>query len=338
VAVLPPFVRKIGRQLRRLGVGQEGIVVAVSGGPDSIALLRALAAPRRGENLYVAHLNHQLRGPESDADEKFVRQLHSQLAANGQISTSFYTKRIDVAELARTQRENLESVARHARYAWLASVAAETGARWVATGHTADDQAETVLHRLLRGAGLKGLRGIAARRRLADGIEIVRPMLGLRRTDVMAFLAAIGQPYRVDSSNRDPRFTRNRIRHELLPLLAERFNPKIVAVLQRLADQAEEAYQTQVRRARALLRACERPRAGSVLIFDRKPMADAPRSVVREVFRLVWEREGWPTGRMGFDAWDRLAGLALGEASGVDLPGGIRARAGERVAQIEPPP
>jgi tRNA(Ile)-lysidine synthase len=331
-------VRKVGRRLRRLGVGHNGIVVAVSGGPDSVALLCALAALHRGENLFAAHLNHQLRGPESNADEEFVRQLHAQLTADGRISTPFYTKRIDVAALARNERENLESVARRVRYAWLASVAVETGARWIVTGHTADDQAETVLHRLLRGAGLKGLRGIAARRQPADGIEIVRPMLGLRRKDVIAYLADIEQPYRVDSSNRDPRFTRNRIRHELLPMLAEQFNPKIAVVLRRLAEQAEEAYQSQVREARAVLLAAERPRGGSLFIFDRKVLAAAARSQVREVFRLVWEREGWPTGRMGFDSWDRLAGLALGEASGVDLPGGIWARVTERVVQIEPPP
>src|SRR5690606_24443286 len=126
--------------------------------------------------------------------------------------------------------ENLEQVAREERYAWLARVAAEEGAGWVATGHTADDQAETVLHRLLRGTGLRGLRGIAARRELRPGIWLLRPLLHLGRADVLAYLGALGQDYRRDSSNLDPRFTRNRIRSELLPLLRT-FNPDVTRAL-----------------------------------------------------------------------------------------------------------
>src|SRR5262249_28926366 len=151
-----PLVRQMGRQLRRLEVGREGIVVAVSGGPDSVALLCALSTLRGDRDLVVTHLNHQLRGGESDADEDFVRELHARLADQGMVRTAFQCKLVPVAELARREKGNLEAVARRVRYDWLAQIAAETDARWVATGHTADDQAETVLHRLLRGAGLKG--------------------------------------------------------------------------------------------------------------------------------------------------------------------------------------
>ena len=133
-------------------------------------------------------------------------------------------------------------MARRLRYDWLTRVAGEAGAGWVATGHTANDQAETVLHRLLRGAGLRGLRGIAARRPLAAGVGLVRPLLDATRDEVMAYLEAIGQAYRQDSSNLDPALTRNRIRHQLLPRLAAEYNPQIVAVLGRLAGQAEEVY------------------------------------------------------------------------------------------------
>src|SRR5207237_1638397 len=120
------------------------------------------------------------------------------------------------------------------RYRWLAETAREVGARWVATGHTADDQAETVLHRLLRGTGLQGLRGIAARRDLEPGVGVVRPLLQTTRGEVIAYLDGLGHPYRVDATNSDLSYTRNRIRAELLPLLAARYNPAVVRVLARL--------------------------------------------------------------------------------------------------------
>jgi tRNA(Ile)-lysidine synthase len=338
VSVPHPFVRKVGRSLSRLGIGSGGVVVAVSGGPDSVALLVALATLPHADGLAIAHLNHRLRGTESDADEEFVRQLHARLASEGIVSSAIHCRRVDTAEAARDEGDNLEAVARRIRHDWLGEVAKETGARWVATGHTADDQAETVLHRLLRGAGLKGLRGIAPRRHLTNNVELVRPLLNLRRAEVIAYLEALGQPFRIDSSNRDLRFTRNRIRHELLPLLAKQFNPRIVELLGRVARQANDAHELEEQQARALLTEAELPRAGPLLVFDRKSLSEAPRPQIRAVFRLVWAREGWPTGRMNFDAWNRLAGVARGEIGGLDLPGGIHVRAAERVVQIEQRP
>jgi tRNA(Ile)-lysidine synthase len=324
----------------RLGLTGRAGVVAVSGGPDSVALLRALAALRAEGlvgRLVVAHLNHGLRGAESDADEEFVRALHADLAAADPDCLLWRAARLDVAAAARAGGVGLESAGRRARYDWLAAVAAETGSPWVATGHTADDQAETVLHRLLRGTGLRGLAGIPVRRTMAAGVEVVRPLLRVRRGDVLAFLEALGQPWRQDRSNADPRHTRNRIRHELLPHLEERYNPAVVAVLCRLAEQADEARRRAERSAAALLRRAELPRAGAVLVFDRGRLAVASRHLVREVFRLVWLREGWPQGEMGFRAWDRVASVVLGEAAAVDLPGGVRVRRRGRVLQVSPP-
>src|SRR5207253_3128013 len=143
----------------------------------SVALLRSILALRRESAagpIVMAHLNHQLRGADSDADEAFVVALHASLQLAAASDLLIRHERRDVAAIARAQRSNLEDVARRLRYEWLAGVAAETGARWVATGHTADDQAETVLHRLLRGTGLQGLRGIAPRRPLAPGIDLIR--------------------------------------------------------------------------------------------------------------------------------------------------------------------
>jgi tRNA(Ile)-lysidine synthase len=149
-------VTRVLREVRRFAAGRSGRgVVAVSGGADSVALLRALCAC--GVPLVAAHVNHRLRGADSDADEAFVRELCAQLGVECRV------KAVDVSALA--AGDNLESTARRVRYEFFAEVAAEVGAAWIATAHTADDQAETVLHRLIRGTGLQGLRGIAAEKK-----------------------------------------------------------------------------------------------------------------------------------------------------------------------------
>jgi tRNA(Ile)-lysidine synthase len=315
---------------------ERGLVVAVSGGPDSVALLRAVVAARAaaGWPVVLAHLNHQLRGAESDADEAFVADLRTRLGGDG-AGLRIRSQRIDVAAQARADGTNLEETARRARYRWLAELAREQGIGWVATGHTADDQAETVLHRLLRGTGLQGLRGIAARRELEPDIGLVRPLLSVTRADVLAYMSHLAQPYRTDSSNEDLALTRNRIRRDLLPQLAERFNPAIVVVLCRLADQADELFREEDAAAAALLARAERPRAGAMLVLDRQALAGAPRRLVRSALRHLWQREGWPTGSMGFEAWERLAEVAIGERTAVDLPAGVTARCRERVVQLE---
>lgn len=321
------LVWKVEEALRRSGAG-GGLVVAVSGGPDSVALLRALREARGTGPLTAAHLNHQLRGAESDADEAFVRDLCAGLSLDCQC------ERLDVRRVAEAEGDNLEGVARRLRYDWLARVAAEVGAPWVATGHTANDQAETVLHHLLRGAGLRGLRGIASCRPLSDRVRLVRPLLAATRDEVMTYLEATDQAYREDSSNRDPALTRNRIRHQLLPWLAAEYNPQIVAVLSRLASQAEEVYGAEEEQARALLVAAELPRAGPLVILDGERLTAAARPRLREALRLLWEREGWPVEGMGFDAWERVASVARGELTAADLPGGVHIRRRGRAVQV----
>jgi tRNA(Ile)-lysidine synthase len=322
--------------LLSLGGGPPGVVVALSGGPDSVALARALLSVRGGPAvpLVLAHLNHRLRGAESDSDEQFVAALHAGLLAAGVGGVELVCEQIDVASRASGQGANLESSARALRYEWLAGVARSRGLRRVATGHTADDQAETVLHHLLRGTGLDGLRGIAARRELGPGVEVVRPLLRLTRAEVLAYLEALGQPARQDSSNSDPRYTRNRIRHELLPRLAAEYNPRVAAALARLAEQAEEVCRAEEGPARELLRAAELPRAGPLVILDAPRLAEAPRRLVRRALRLVWAREGWPTGEMGHEEWERVAELVLAPEGALDLPGPVHARRRGRVLQL----
>jgi tRNA(Ile)-lysidine synthase len=338
------FLTKVSRFFRRYPSTDCGVVVAVSGGPDSVALLRSLVELGRrsmkpisgAAPLVVAHMNHLLRGPESDADEYFVRQLCEELGQKNGVPLGFISKRVDVPATAARARANLEGTARRLRYDWLAEIARQHGIRLVATGHTADDQSETVLHNLLRGSGLRGLRGIAPRRSLQEGVELVRPLLSVGRSEVLALLTSLGQPYRQDSSNADLRFTRNRIRHQILPFLAEHGNRAIARTLTRLARQTRTSYEESRALASILLESAELPRAGPQVILETAKLTGSPRSRIREMFREIWLREGWPRGGMGFREWNRLAGLTLGEMPALDLPGPIRARRRERVVQVGP--
>jgi tRNA(Ile)-lysidine synthase len=323
----PTIVRRVREFFAAHRPPPGPIVVAVSGGPDSVALLRALRAVNSGP-LTVAHLNHGLRGTDSDADEEFVRELTTKL------SVEFRAVRRAVAEEG--AGENVEAAARRIRYEWLTTVAREAGAGWIATGHTADDQAETVLFQLVRGTGLDGLAGIAARRRLGDGVELVRPQLNATRVEVLAYLQSLGQDYRVDATNADTSRTRSRIRHQLLPLLARDYNPQVVAILARLATQAAGWRREATAAIEELLRSAERPRAGSLLIFDGAVLAAALRRRRRALFRAIWQREGWPRSGMGFREWDRLAKLCRGGEAAIDLPGRMRARRRGKVIQIGP--
>jgi len=205
--------KKVWRYIREHALCAPGdtLIVAFSGGADSTALLDILAhLPGYELKLVVAHLNHLLRGEESEADEFFARE------AAGRYGCSFALARVDVAARAGQAGLSLEEAGREVRYAFLREVAAKHAAAAVAVGHHRGDQAETVLLRLLRGAGGSGLS--AMRPKSAAGM-IVRPLLTLRRPEIEAYLRKGGLTWREDSSNADGRFLRNRIRHELLPYL-----------------------------------------------------------------------------------------------------------------------
>ncbi|MFN8557813.1 MAG: tRNA lysidine(34) synthetase TilS [Dehalococcoidia bacterium] len=216
------------------GVRPATLLVAVSGGPDSLALLHALArvAPPASIALHVAYFDHGLR-PAADvaAEREFVAE---QAAALG---LPFSWGAADVCGEARRQRRSIEDAARRCRYAYLGRLTTTIGAEAVATGHTATDQAETVLLRLLRGAGVAGLAAMAPRARwplAGDGPDVVRPLLALPRGRTLAYCADLGLHPRHDPENVNPRYPRVRVRHELLPLLME-LNPRAVEALGRVA-------------------------------------------------------------------------------------------------------
>jgi len=213
-----------------LHVGDH-VLVAVSGGADSTALLHVLhtLSEPLGIRLTVCHLNHAIRGPAAAADAAFVRQLA------GALCLPIIIGRKNVPRLAREKGISMEMAARDARYAFFVRTARRVGAGTIVTGHTRDDQAETVLLKLLRGAGPRGLSGIARDRSIGD-LRVVRPLLGVSRQEIVSFLRADGRTWREDASNRDVAILRNRVRHELMPLLETRINPALRETLARTAD------------------------------------------------------------------------------------------------------
>lgn len=239
------------RHIREHGLLRAGdrVGVAVSGGADSVALLMLLRDLRAelGIVLSVVHFNHKLRGVESDEDEQFVREL------SAKSSLPFISESGDVKAHATEKKISLETAARDLRYTFFRRLILSEELDHIATAHTLDDQAETVLLKLLRGAGSRGLAGIYPRVRVGTSavhphLEIIRPLLGIHRPDIEQYLREQGQNWHEDSSNRDLRHTRNRVRHEVLPQL-EQLNPRIRETLAELAEIArgeEEYWEQQV--------------------------------------------------------------------------------------------
>ena len=248
-------MRELAEQLLKAIRKQESIhagdrvAVAVSGGADSVALLRLLLELRAelGIVLSVAHVNHKLRGTESDEDERFVAEL----ARQHRLDLHVYDGPVD-RSLRSESGSGIEAAARELRYGFFRRLARAGRVAKVATAHTLDDQAETVLLRIFRGTGIRGLSGIHPRivfeeQGRAFG-EVVRPLLGFRRAALMEFLHECGQGWREDASNRDIAFLRNRVRHRLLPLIAEEFGEAAIEHMAELAEIAraeEEVLSTQ---------------------------------------------------------------------------------------------
>ena len=255
--------------------------VAVSGGADSVCLLHALAelAPRWGASLSVLHLNHRLRGEESDRDEQFVRELAARLGLPATV------RNWECPPAGGSESANLEEAAREARLAFFSDTIASGALDLVATGHTKSDQAETVLFRFLRGAGTAGLAGI----RPVTSTGLVRPLLAVDRAEVEAFLTERGIAWRDDATNASPRFARNRIRHTLLPQLAREWNPAIADALADTADWAlaEESYwEAEIARLETLIA----PDAERALLIRCQDLQEQPVAAARRLVRRAIER------------------------------------------------
>ena len=293
---------EIRRAVRRFDLLPRGdtVVAGVSGGPDSLCLLHALNALRGefGVELHVAHLNHGLRGAEADADAQFVGALAAQWGLRSTIA------RRDVAALAREHRLSIEEAARHARYAFLAETAQSIGSHTVAVAHNADDQAESVLMHFLRGSGTAGLRGMLYKTEFSDfrfqiagsqspisnlQLQLIRPLLNVPRADVERYCREHNLRPRFDASNLDTTIFRNRLRHELLPLL-ETYNPNIRETLRRTADvvMAEaEILRDAVEQAWRVAAISE---TGEAVTFNLRAWRDLPRAMQRATLREAIRR------------------------------------------------
>lgn len=309
--------------LRRCTALGTHVLVAISGGADSVALLRGLLQLREPLKLMLraAHLNHQLRGADADADAEWVATLCQRFEVPCDVQVA------PIRALAEQTRRGLEETARDARYEFLQATATRHGCDVVATAHTADDQTETVLHHILRGTGLTGLRGMEWSRSLGDSTRLIRPMLAIRRAEVEEFLTELGQDFRQDATNQDVSLTRNRLRHELLPRLEQDFNPRVREHLCQLAEQAAGCEEASRIAADTLLDAALLDHSENVVRLRRDALTQVSRPLAREVFVRLWQRVNWTRQSMAFAHWERLVDFVQSEQpTAIDLPGPVSVR------------
>ena len=303
----------------------SGVVCGVSGGPDSMAMLHGLHAVNglwdRRWTMHVAHLDHGLRD-DSATDAAFVRDSAAALGLDCTV------KRADVARAAQGAGETVEETGRRVRYEFLEQLATSIGAGVVAAGHQADDQAETVLHHIARGTGLHGLAGMPRRRAIREGseVELVRPLLGFRRAELCAYLDQRGHASRHDPTNADAdAATRNRIRHQVLPLLEEWVNPEITTALLRLSAQAGRVHEAiRFVAAKALNRAQIRRDEGEV-VLSAELVAAWPQAIRTEVVLMVLRRLRVSLKAIGSERIEAAAEAACGDGKRrlIELPGGV---------------
>lgn len=321
--IRPPLLPPVEAAVRRGRLAGSTVVVAVSGGADSVALLHTLhdLARRYQVDLIVAHFNHRWRGLESDADEFFVVDLARDLGLPSVVG------RTD-GNTARTEED-----ARSERYRFLNDTATSRHAATVVTAHTRDDQTETVLFRMMRGSGWRGLSGIPFERPLASGtIRVVRPLLDVSRSEIEAALLERGLSWRRDSSNRSPLHARNRLRHEALPLLRD-IHPGVDAALLGLAGHAA-TLSREIEQRVTELRQTALVSEGTVgQRWSRPVLAKASPFIVCESLRGAWRTSCWPETDMTAAHWRRLADLV--KVDGVEMfPGAVRASAKGDVLEL----
>jgi tRNA(Ile)-lysidine synthase len=280
-------------------------------------LLRVLhrLAPELGLRLSVAHLDHGVRGVEARGDALFVEELAGSLGLP-----------VDLGQWQPAGPGHFEADARRARYSWLVEIAHTRGASVVAVGHTLDDQAETILHRIVRGTGLRGLSGIPWRRGLGTEptVTLVRPLLSVSRHAIRESLATLGQTYRDDLSNADLSRTRSRIRHDLLPRLGREYNPRVAEALIRLGTLAAASQRAMEDHLRELGDAATLSITQERVVLRRDRLLQIPLFLRAEVLRRVWKQAGWPEAGMSAKRWRRLASVAGSQrVTRLPLGGGI---------------
>ncbi len=311
--------------LHGIFAGAARILVAVSGGADSVCLVHLLAKLRnRGTiqaSLVCAHVNHCLRGPSSDADERFVVEFA------GSLGVPVVTRAVDVRRHASEHRLSVETAARQLRLAALAEIAREHDCSWVAAGHQKDDNAETLLHRLRRGTGFRGLAGIRPVRPFGDGLWLARPLLCATRDEIVRYLRDQGLAWREDLTNADTVYTRNYIRHRLLPSLQRESSSSLVEELSELAFSAARLYDRIEREATTASSAMARAGDHSVRL-DASRLALLPQQVAIELIRRALVSLGSGERDLTEHHYGNILGLAKQRAvhGRITLPGGFAVR------------
>jgi tRNA(Ile)-lysidine synthase len=256
----------------------DRVLLGVSGGPDSVALLSLIYNTNRinppYSEIFIAHLNHSIRGKESDDDEQFVNTLAEKY------EMTLIAEKRDIREIARERKMSLEEAARDERYKFFESAAEKVGANVIAVGHNADDNAETILHRIIRGTGITGVSGIRPKRKLTSisTINLVRPLLFTWRKEIIAYLKEMNLSYRVDSTNIEKDKLRNRIRIELIPHLEENYNAKVKKSLVTLGETAVQNCDYLEVKAKALF---------DDVLMNRETTTEASTSVDKSEERIV---------------------------------------------------
>ncbi len=326
------FTDSLAEGLIRLNPDRQAILLAVSGGADSMAMLHgtvAIAQQLGLTRIEVAHLNHGLRDSESQADAALVAQTCRTAGIEFVLGT------IDSAVLKKDSRGSLEESARTARYHFLSRVARQRNLPLIATAHHQQDQVETVLFSLLRGTGLRGLQGIPPTRPDSPGSQIIRPMLMIDRPAIEQYISNQKICYRDDASNESPDFARNRIRILLKALPAEQACV-LTSHLLELSGQASQTMAAMKQVACNILNSCVLTATPSDVTFDRKQLQRWPEPLVRHALTEQWIAQNWPRRNMNREHWHRLsAAVTTGVPRRWSFPGGVQMTIRRSILHLE---
>ena len=296
-------------------------LIAVSGGPDSVFLLHALKflqSKLKLKKLFVCNLDHGIRGKESSADSLFVKKMAEDM------NIGFIHKAIDLAS-NKPKELSTEEAGREERYKFFGEAARTAGAGVIATGHTLDDQAETILMRIIKGASLKGMAGISPVR-CEDAVRVVRPLIELEKREIEKYLDDRSVAYRIDSTNLKPIYFRNTVRNEILPYL-EKHNPRIKRVLSSLAEHLREDFEF-IKEAKnnAVYGTRGAARSDGSVELKLKDIVVQPKAIQKEILRDALENAGGEVKRLSFRHWKELEHIIAMKSKGshADLPGDIR--------------
>ena len=321
ISKITEFSDKIKSTIKKYNMLQKGdsILAGVSGGPDSVTLLHVLHSLKKeySLNILIAHLDHKFRGEESADDRKFCEGLAKKY------NLEIIWEEIDVPKIAEEKKISPEEAARFERYDFFKRTAKERGMDKIAVGHTRDDQAETVLMRIIRGAGMKGLGGIIPVKDM-QGNKIIRPLIEISRKEVEDFISESGLKFRKDSSNEKSIYTRNKIRLELIPLLEKEFNSNIKEVLANMAENLQVENNFLSKYANRKFKSLSKIRQGEILIGIKK-FKKLPEAIRKRLLRAALEELKGDLRRLTYQHWKEIEGLIDSRPvnSIVDLPAGI---------------